>query len=61
MDDVRGKKYLTEQAATMLKFARASTDPDVAAGFVEKAVELTSEIERRPDKSPRAPDVQADS
>jgi hypothetical protein len=55
---VAGKKYRTEQAATMLKFARAITDPDVAAGFLDKAVELKTKIEESPDASPRAPDVE---
>ncbi len=38
-----GKKYLTEQAATLLKFAMATTDPDVAAGFLEKAADLSGQ------------------
>ena len=32
-----GKKYLTEQAATLLRFAKATTDPDIAAGYLAKA------------------------
>ena len=42
---VPGKKYLTEQAATFLKFAMATTDPDVAAGFLEKAADLQARSE----------------
>jgi hypothetical protein len=55
---VPGKKYLTEQAATFLKFAIATTDPDVAAGFLEKAVDLSARSAEAPDASPRAPDVE---
>ena len=44
-----GKKYLTEQAATFLKFAKATTDPDVAAGFLDKAADLSARSEAAPD------------
>ena len=54
-----GKQYLTRQATTLLKFAKTVTDPNVAAGLVEKAAALKSQVDEpnRPDKSPRAPDV----
>jgi len=57
---VVGKQYLTRQATTLLKFARTVTDPNVAAGLVEKAADLKSQVDEpnRPDKSPRAPDVE---
>jgi hypothetical protein len=55
---VPGKKYLTEQAATFLKFAMATTDPEVAAGFLDKAADLRARSEEAPDASPRAPDVE---
>jgi hypothetical protein len=55
---VAGKKYLTEQAATLLKFARATTDPDVAAALLDKAVDLKARGEQAPDRSPQAPDVE---
>lgn len=53
-----GKKYLAEQAATFLKFAKATTDPDLAAGFLDKAVALSARSEEAPDASPRPPDVE---
>ena len=37
-----GKKYLAEQAATFLKFAKATVDPDVAAGFLEPGFDCTN-------------------
>jgi hypothetical protein len=55
---VPGKKYLTEQAATFLKFAMATTDQAVAAAFLEKAADLSARSEEAPDASPRAPDVE---
>ena len=58
-----GRQYLTRQATTLLKFAQTVTDPNVAAGLVEKAAELKSKVDdpNRPDKSPRAPDVEQTS
>jgi hypothetical protein len=55
---VRGKKYLAEQAALLLKFAKTTTDPDVAAGLLHKAAELSARSKQAPDASPRAPDVE---
>ena len=56
-----GKEYLTRQATTLLNFAKTVTDPNVAAGLVEKAADLKSKVDERnrPDKSPRAPDVES--
>ena len=34
--DVVGKKYLADQAATLLKFAKATTDPDVALACCQR-------------------------
>ncbi len=55
-----GRQYLTRQATTLLNFARTVTDPNVAAGLVEKAADLKSRVDdpNRSDKSPRAPDVE---
>jgi hypothetical protein len=52
------RNYLAQQAATFLKFAKATRDPDVAAGLLDKAARLAAEIEEAPDASPRAPDVE---
>lgn len=53
-----GKKYLAEQAATLLKFAKATTNPDVAAGLLFKAADLSSKSEEALEASPQAPDVE---
>jgi hypothetical protein len=55
---VAGKEYLTRQAAILLKLARSTKDPQIAAGLVEKATDLKSQIDSAPDRSPRAPDVE---
>jgi hypothetical protein len=56
---VVGREYLTRQATTLLKFARTVTDPNVAAGLVEKAADLKSQVDDsiRADRNPKAPDV----
>jgi hypothetical protein len=36
---VAGKEYLTRQAAILLKLARSTKDPQIAAGLVEKATD----------------------
>jgi len=55
-----GKDYFTRQATTLLKFARSTTNPELAAVLVEKAAELNAQGEASPppDRSPRAPDVE---
>jgi hypothetical protein len=55
---VAGKKYLAEQAATLLRFAKATTDPDIAAALLSKAADLSSRSEQAFDASPQAPDVE---
>jgi hypothetical protein len=56
------KEYLTRQATTLIKFAKATTDPQIVAGLVEKAADLKSRLDEETiDRSPRAPDVQPES
>jgi hypothetical protein len=58
---VVGRRYLSSQAATLLKFARSISDPQVAAKLVDKAADLNDQFAARaslPDPSPEAPDVQ---
>lgn len=40
-----GREYLNRQAATLLRFAKAMTDPEMAAGLVEKAADLKERAE----------------
>ena len=53
-----GRNYLTRQATMLLKFARSTANPELAALLVEKAADLKAQVEANPDRSPRAPDVE---
>jgi hypothetical protein len=50
-----GKEYLTRQAATLLQFAKTTSDPNVAAGLIDKAVQLQSKADVSP---PHAPHIE---
>ena len=56
-----GRLYFTRQAAFFLRFARSTSNPELAAVLVQKAADLKAQTESpKPpseDKSPRAPDV----
>jgi hypothetical protein len=57
---VIGKLYFVRQAATLLRFAQSTHDPNVAAALVEKAADLKSQMDAtslRSDVTPLAPDV----
>jgi hypothetical protein len=59
---VVGRSYFTRQATTLLKFARSTNNPDLAAFLIEKAADLKSQVDAAtppPDQSPRAPDVES--
>lgn len=53
-----GRDYLNRQAATLLRFAKATTDPEMVAGLVEKAAELNERAEEQADVG-QAPDHEA--
>lgn len=57
---VVGRSYFTRQATTLLKFARSTNNPDLAAALIEKAADLKSQVDAtmRPDQSLLAPDVE---
>jgi hypothetical protein len=42
---VIGRQYFTQQAKTLLNFARSTTDPCIAAALIEKAVDLKSKFD----------------
>ena len=59
-----GRSYFQRQAATLLKFAKSSSDPQVIAALVEKADELRSQADETtpsPDLSARAPDIEPET
>lgn len=55
-----GRSYFTRQATTLLKFAKSTNNPDLAAVLIEKAADLKAEVDETmpPDPSPLAPDVE---
>jgi hypothetical protein len=57
---VVGRSYFTRQATTLLKFARSTSNPDLAAVLIEKAADLKSQVDAtmQPDQSLLAPDVE---
>ncbi|SRR5260370_20035940 len=55
------RQYLVRQALTLLKFGKATSDPNVAAGLIEKAADLKSQVDETSaplDLSPLAPDIE---
>jgi len=58
---VIGKEYFVRQAATLLRFAKTTTNPDLAAGLAVKAADLKSQVDDETstrDLSPLAPDIE---
>ena len=56
-----GRSYFQRQAATLLKFAQSTSNPQLAAILIGKAADLKSQVDgpsTTPDSSPQAPDVQ---
>jgi hypothetical protein len=55
-----GRGYLARQATALLRFARATNNPELAVVLVDKAAHLKSQADEAGpavDVSPRAPDV----
>jgi hypothetical protein len=54
------RNYLARHATALLKIARSTADPDVAAALVAKAADLKARIDEitYPDVTPRAPDIE---
>jgi hypothetical protein len=59
---VLGRPYFTRQATTLLKFAKLTSNPALAASLVERAANLKAQIDSdmRPDASAIAPDVETE-
>jgi hypothetical protein len=58
---VPGRIYVTRQAASLLRFARSTSNPQLAALLIQKAADLKSQVDPQPrldDKSPLPPDVE---
>jgi hypothetical protein len=60
-NSVIGRQYFVRQAATLLKFAKSTSDPKVVAAVVEKAAALKSRGDEAlplADLTPPAPDIE---
>jgi hypothetical protein len=60
-NSVIGKQYFVRQATTLLKFAKSTSDPKVAAAVVEKAAALKSQGDEAlpmSDLTSLAPDIE---
>jgi hypothetical protein len=42
---VIGRNYFTRQATILLKFAKSTSDPQLAAALIEKAADLKSQLD----------------
>jgi hypothetical protein len=60
---VLSRPYFTRQAATLLRFAKHTSNPALAASLVERAADLKAQVDadERPDASVAAPDVDTKS
>ena len=59
-----GKQYFSRQAATLLKFAQSTNDPNIAGALIEKAADLKSRSDQEIALShgiPLAPDTEPPS
>ena len=54
------RPYFTRQAATLLRFAKSTSNPELAATLIERAADLKAQVDedQRPDPTPLAPDVE---
>jgi hypothetical protein len=52
-------EYVARQVATLLKFAKTTSDPNVSAALVDKAADLRARVDPLPDRGRRAPDVES--
>jgi hypothetical protein len=54
--------YFARQAKTLLRYAKSTSNPELAASLVERAARLKAQIDadRRPSPSPHPPDVEVE-
>jgi hypothetical protein len=57
---VLGRIYFARQATTLLRFAKSTSNPELAASLIARAANLKAQIDavERPNPSPHAPDVE---
>jgi hypothetical protein len=59
---VPGRPYFARQASALLRYAKATNNPELAAALIERAADLKAQIDsvEQPIPSPRAPDVETE-
>jgi hypothetical protein len=57
---VLGRLYFARQATTLLKFAKSTSNPELAAFLIARAANLKAQIDavEKPNPSPHPPDVE---
>jgi hypothetical protein len=57
------RDYFVSQVTTLLKFAKATTNPQLAAALIEKAADLKSQVDESTttDQTSQAADVQPET
>jgi hypothetical protein len=58
---VLSRNYFVSQVTTLLKFAKSTTNPQLAAALIEKAADLKSQVDElstAPDPASQPPDVE---
>jgi hypothetical protein len=57
---VLGRLYFARQATTLLRFAKSTSNPELAASLVARAANLKAQIDavETPNPSPHPPDVE---
>jgi hypothetical protein len=58
---VIGRNYFVRQATMLLKLAKSTNDPNLAATLIDRAAKIKSQIDdtaAAADQSPQAPDVE---
>jgi len=57
---VLGRTYFARQATTLLRYAKSTANPELAASLIERAADLKARIDavEKPNPSPHAPDVE---
>jgi hypothetical protein len=58
--EVLGRLYFARQATTLLRYAKSTSNPELAATLIERAADLKAQIDavERPFPTPLAPDVE---
>jgi hypothetical protein len=60
---VLGRLYFARQATMLLRFAKSTSNPELAATLIERAANLKAQIDAvdRPSPSLQAPDVEPEA